>query len=367
MNNADASRFMRHAADLALRGRGPTAPNPCVGAVLVKDGAIVAEGWHQQYGKPHAEPNCLADARTKGIDPSECTMFVTLEPCNHHGKTPPCSKAVFEAGVREVFIGTLDPNPKAEGGATFLRDKGVIVHTGAEEQACRDLTADFRVWQFTQRPYVVLKMASTLDGRIACRSGHSKWISGEESRRRVHEIRSYCGAVIVGGGTFRADDPRLTVRSVAESGNQPLAVVVTSQLPEANAYYYLLRERADETIFWTTPEAAQSQAAEALKNAGCRVWGIANLEQGLIQLRSECGVWHVLCEGGGSLALSFIQSGLMDEFQHFVAPKIIGDSQAPGVFEGRAPLTMDDALNLRTASVTPSGDDTLIVYRPQED
>ena len=157
--------FMRRALELAERGRWSTAPNPTVGAVLVKDGAVAAEGWHQVCGQAHAEVNCLRDAASKGVDPRGGTLYVTLEPCNHFGKTPPCSHAVLEAGISRVVIGMLDPNAKAAGGADFLREHGVEVVSGVLEQECRDLVADFLVWQTTRRPYVILKMASTLDGR----------------------------------------------------------------------------------------------------------------------------------------------------------------------------------------------------------
>lgn len=371
MNADKAAYFMRHAARLARQGRGPTAPNPCVGAVLVRGGEIVAEGWHQRYGEPHAEPNCLADARARGIDPADCAMFVTLEPCNHQGKTPPCSKAVLEAGVKEIFIGTLDPNPKAEGGAQFLRTGGVTVHEGIEETLCRDLTADFRTWQFSKRPYVYLKMAATLDGRIATRTGHSRWISGEESRRAVHELRARCGAVVVGGGTLRADDPRLNVRGF-DGAQDPLAVVVTSSLPADPDVFFLTRERAGETIFWTTETAAETAEAEVLRQRGCRIWPLASqgsaldLGAGLERLREECKVWYVLCEGGGGLALSFIEAGIMDEFRLYTAPKIIGDHEAKSLFTGREPQTMDQALNLRLTETRPSGEDMLAIYRPLE-
>ncbi len=173
---------------------------------------MLAGGWHRRYGGPHAEPECLADARAKGVDPAGCTLYVTLEPCNHHGKTPPCTRAILEAGVREVVVGTADPNPVAGGGADFLRANGVAVRLGVEEALCRELIADFLVWQRTDRPYVYLKLASTLDGRIATRTGHSRWISGPESRAAVHALRARCQAVIVGGGPLRADAPRLPVR-----------------------------------------------------------------------------------------------------------------------------------------------------------
>lgn len=365
---------MRHAAELAERGRGTTAPNPCVGAVLVQDGRVAAEGWHQRYGGPHAEVECLADAARRGVDPADCALFVTLEPCNHQGKTPPCSRAVLKAGVREVYIGAMDPTEQASGGAAFLAANGVAVHAGVEEALCRDLIADFTVWRTTDRPYVYLKLAGTLDGRIATREGHSKWITCAESRAAVHTLRALCGAVIVGGNTLRADDPRLNVRRAEVRGRDPLAVVVTSRLPEAGEDYFLLRERPAETIFWTTADAADSDRARALARRGVRVWALPpdgadglDLAAGLARLRGECRAWYALCEGGGRLALRLTAGGLMDEFRFYVAPKILGDAEATPLFAGRAPRTMDQALGLRLADVRASGEDALLVLRPRRE
>ena len=208
--------FMREAAELAERGRWSAAPNPTVGAVLVRDGVVVARGWHTAYGKSHAEVECLKDAEAKGVDPSACTLVVTLEPCNHQGQTPPCTEAVIAAGIRHVVIGLRDPNPKAAGGMERLAEAGVEVEAGVCEELCRDLVADFLIWQTTKRPYVMLKLAMTLDGRIATRTGHSRWITGETARRQVHELRANVGraggAILVGGNTLHTDNPLLTAR-----------------------------------------------------------------------------------------------------------------------------------------------------------
>lgn len=196
----DDNGFMDLAIDLAERGRGRTAPNPCVGAVLTRGGAAVAQGWHTACGQPHAEVEALHDAAAKGVDPRQCTLYVTLEPCNHQGRTPPCTRAILEAGVPEVVVGCADPNPAvAGGGADFLRGRGVTVRMGVRERRCRDLIADFLIWQTTSRPYSILKLATTLDGKIATRDGKAAWISGEASRREVHRLRTWCQAVIVGG------------------------------------------------------------------------------------------------------------------------------------------------------------------------
>ncbi len=368
---------MTLAVELARRGRATTAPNPCVGALLAQGGQVLAKGWHTACGRPHAEVECLADARQKGVDPARCELYVTLEPCNHHGRTPPCTEAVLAAGIRRVFVGAADPNTAvAGGGIQRLREAGVEVVEGVAGQACQDLIADFRVWNETDRPYVHCKLAATLDGRIATRTGHSQWISGPESRAHAHALRADCGAVMVGGETFRADDPQLTARpGDSTPERQPLAVVVTSRLPKADEHFRLLRERPGETIFWTTAEAAESEAAGALCELGCAVWGLEpasdgqgglDLASGLTRLRAERQVWRVLCEGGGRLALSLLDAGRMDEFWLFIAPKILGDEAARPLFAGRAPQTMDQALDLRVAQTSRHGDDVLLVLRPQE-
>ncbi|MFP5238364.1 MAG: bifunctional diaminohydroxyphosphoribosylaminopyrimidine deaminase/5-amino-6-(5-phosphoribosylamino)uracil reductase RibD [Acidobacteriota bacterium] len=365
---------MSQALELASRGKGSTAPNPCVGAVLVRGGAVVAEGWHQRCGGPHAEVNCLADARDKGVDPAECTLYVTLEPCNHYGKTPPCTEAVLAAGIRKVVVGCADPNATVAGGGNArLRENGVEVVCGVLERQCRDMIADFVVWQTTKRTYNVLKMAATLDGRIAARTGHSAWVSGPESRALVQDMRARADAVLVGGGTLRHDNPRLTVRLEGrENGPQPLAVVVTSLLPEHDAPLSLLLNRPSQTIFWTGAASAASCRAEALRDKGVRVWELPNLGDrlqlapGFERLRAEAGCHATLCEGGGQLAFSLARQGLMDEFRYFLAPKILGDTSGVSVFSGACVERMDMALPLRLSAVRPSGQDLLMTYMPAD-
>lgn len=368
--------FMREAIALANKGRWQAAPNPTVGAVLVLNGAVVARGYHTACGNPHAEIECLRDAQEQGIDPSLCTMVVTLEPCNHYGKTPPCSQAVLEAGIKHVVIGLLDPNPKAKGGAQVLRDGGVLVETGILEQECRDLVADFLTWVTTPLPYTILKLAATLDGKIATRSGNSRWISGPESRARVHELRRNVGAVIIGGTTFRKDNPQLTSRLDGVT-KQPLAVIITSQLPNVPEAYKLLTERPEQTIFWTSEESAASDAARGLRNHGCTVMplpetsqgalGGRDLAYGLRWLRSMHNCHYTLCEGGGKLALAMLELEVAQEFQLHMAPKIMADAKAPGLFDGRCPMTMDDVMGLRMTATEKSGDDIIITLRRRED
>jgi diaminohydroxyphosphoribosylaminopyrimidine deaminase/5-amino-6-(5-phosphoribosylamino)uracil reductase len=194
--------LMLQAVALAAESRWQTCPNPNVGALLVKDGQVLASGRHKGPGLPHAEVEALRDAAAKGVNPADCTLVVTLEPCRHHGKTPPCTEAILRAGIRHVVVGANDPNPEAAGGAAILREAGVEVECGVALDPCLDLIDDFLTWQRTDLPYTLLKLASTLDGRIASRNGHSKWITCEETRRRVHALRRHMQAILVGGNTF---------------------------------------------------------------------------------------------------------------------------------------------------------------------
>ncbi|MDR0338837.1 MAG: bifunctional diaminohydroxyphosphoribosylaminopyrimidine deaminase/5-amino-6-(5-phosphoribosylamino)uracil reductase RibD [Desulfovibrio sp.] len=379
--------LMLKAVALAGQARWKTFPNPTVGALLVKDGVVAASGMHKGAGLPHAEIEALEDARNKGVNPAECVMVVTLEPCRHHGRTPPCTDAIIAAGIRHVVIGVQDPNPDAAGGAEVLRAAGVQVEMGAAQEECLDLIDDFITWQASRLPYTLLKLAATMDGRIASRSGHSKWISSAETRNRAHYLRRHMQAIIVGGNTFYQDDPQLTCRISPEDdpdmdpcAEQPLAVVVTSRLPEAGQPLYLLKNRAASTIFWTTVAAAASPKAEALRRMGIRVLGLPSeaktntrgfgmraeldVTEGFMHLREELGCHYVLCEGGGRLGLSLLDKGLAREFHLHLAPKILGDNQAIPLFDGRTPLNVEQALQLRITDAAPSGSDIVITMRP---
>lgn len=382
---------MLQAVAVADTARWQTAPNPRVGALLVRDGAVAARGWHRGPGLPHAEVEALADAASKGVNPAECVMVVTLEPCRHHGKTPPCVDALLAAGVRRIVIGAPDPNPEAAGGAELLRSRGVKVETGVALQECLDLIEDFTTWQTSDLPYTLLKLASTLDGRIATRTGHSRWISSPETRARVHLLRRHMQAVIVGGNTFYQDDPRLTHRpgsgdgaeaeaeECAQSSGQPFAVVVTSRLPEAGLAMRLLKERPESTIFWTTVAAAASPKAEALRKQGVRVLGLPShtktntrghgmraeldLAAGLTYLRKERNCHYALCEGGGRLGLSLLNAGLAGELHLHLSPRIFGDNEATPLFDGLAPMQIEEGLRLRITDTAPSGDDIMLTLR----
>ncbi len=379
---------MLRAARLALRGRGLTAPNPCVGAVLARDGEIVAEGWHKAPGGPHAEVECLSDARQKGVDPAASTLYVTLEPCNHQGKTPPCTRAILDAGVGRVVIGCVDPNPHvAGGGAEVLRAAGLDVVLGVQEALCLDLIDEFRIWSTTKRPYNILKMASTLDGKIAARGGRPQAVSGPESQADVHRLRSQVQAVIVGGNTFYGDNPELTCRLGADGlphdskGGfcQPLAVVVTSTLPKAYSTFNLLRQRPGQVLFWTSEYSAKTPLADELRERGTLIWGLPELpggqQQGAVdglsfagafeRLRAEFGCYRTLCEGGGQLALSLARQELVDEFVLYLAPRVLGDAEGKSLFAGASVQSMDETLNFRLAVADSCGDDLKLTYKPR--
>lgn len=378
--NTDYQSFMQEAIYLALKARWQTLPNPSVGALLVRNNEVVAQGWHKGAGKAHAEIEVINFAKENNIPLEECTLVCTLEPCHHEGKTPPCTKAILEAGIKKVVIGAMDPNSDAAGGAVFLKENGVEVITGVEEQDCLDLIDDFVTWQSTELPYTIIKLASTIDGRIATRTGNSKWVSSEESRQTVHVIRRHMHAVIVGGNTFYHDDPQLTCRLFGvDPEHQPLAVVVTSRLPDANSQYHLIKERPESTVFWTTVASAASPKAEALRKIGVTVLGLTStpglargsgmrsqldLKEGLLHLRKELNCMYVLCEGGGRLALAFLENSFAHELHLHLAPKILGDNEATPLFDGRSPDRIDEDLQLRIVDMQKNSEDLLVTLKP---
>lgn len=368
---------MREAILEARKGRFDTYPNPAVGAVLLHDGIIVARGHHARAGGPHAEIACLEDARRKGVSARGLTMVVTLEPCNHQGKTGPCSEALIEAGIARVVVGTKDPTSRASGGAQRLREAGVEVIEDVLEPECRLMVSDFLTWQTQNRPFVMLKLASTLDGRIATRSGKSRWITGEAARNDVHRLRAGVGraggAVIVGGSTFRNDNPRLDAREPHGGGPQPKAVVFTTSLPDASADCHLLRDRANDAIFFVNAKEAESEKAKALRDIGVAVVASAHgpnadvLDhlKSLVASMHELGMPYLLCEGGGRLGMRLIEAGLVDLFFMQTATKIVGDAEARSLFDGRSPDSMEEALHLKNVGTRLVGDDLSMAYVPE--
>lgn len=316
---------LRRALELAEGGRGRVSPNPLVGAVIVREGQAIGEGFHAELGGPHAERAALADCRERGEDPSGATMYVTLEPCAHQGRQPPCVEAILEAGIARVVIASDDPSEKAAGrGPGILRDGGVEVAfaAGAEATAARRLNQPFRKHARTGLPLVVLKMAMSLDGQTSTAPGDSPWISGPESRELVHRWRSESEAIAVGIGTALADDPLLTAR--IEGARQPLRVVFDSKarLPLDSQ---LLQTLDQAPVLIVTAPDAPSDRVSALEAAGAEILVATDIESALRDLgRRE--VTSLFLEGGRTLATAFTSSDLIDESRTFIAPMLIGPS-----------------------------------------
>lgn len=345
---SDDVKYMRRALELAEQGRGAVEPNPMVGAVLVKDGQIIGEGWHRIFGEAHAEINALTQA---GASAKDATLYVTLEPCCHFGKTPPCSQAVVNAGIRRVVIGMLDPFPKvAGGGRQQLLDSGIEVTVGIEESAAQELNAPYLKFLATGMPYVHAKWAMTLDGKIATRTGHSKWISNATSRQRVHDLRGRMDAIVIGIGTALADDSQLTVRPPGQ--RIPTRVVVDRHLriqPES----YLVRTAKEIPVWLVCLPGADQEKKRRLTDVGCQIMELpeSNLINELLKTMGDQRMTNVLLEGGSALFGAFHDADAIDEYHQFIAPKICGGQQALSPIAGEGSETMDNATPLQILSM----------------
>jgi len=362
MDKSIHEKYMQRAIDLALLAEGRTSPNPLVGAVIVREGKIVGEGYHQRAGEPHAEINALANA-----DDLACgaTIYVTLEPCCHYGRTGPCCEALIEAGVSEVIVATVDPNPKVAGqGIARLQEAGIRVQTGVLEDAARDINQPFFKRMQTGLPYVVLKTAMTLDGKIASAYGDARWVTGEESRRLVHEMRNRYDAVMVGANTVSKDDPQLNVRIEGIDKRDPVRVVVDGALTIPLTAQVVVTAEQQPTIILTSEEVAEVRVAEYI-NRGVQVIKVpgvpANLDlsQGLRQL-ADRGLSSLLVEGGGSLNWSLLKARLIDYWYAFIAMKVIGGAAAPTPIGGAGLALMQEAVPLVVKTQRIIGDDLLI-------
>lgn len=353
--------FMRQALDLAARGKGRTSPNPMVGSVVVRDGVVVGRGYYREYGGRHAEPQALEEAgdRARGAD-----LYVTLEPCCHRGGTPPCTDAVIASGVTRVHVAMTDPDRRVAGkGIERLRTEGIAVETGLLEAEARELNAAYIHHRTTGRPFVLLKLAQTLDGRIATRNGHSQWITGEAARERVHLMRSRADAVLVGIDTVLADDPRLTVRHV--EGRQPRRIVLDSRA-RTPLEARVLNGDAPATVCVT--DAAPADRIDGLKQTGAEVL-VLPAEDGsvpvdpLMSALGEAGIVTLMVEGGSRVAASFLREHAVDRVVCFVAPRILGEG-IPSI----AGLQLDDltkAIALCDPRVEQLGGDFLVTGTPE--
>jgi diaminohydroxyphosphoribosylaminopyrimidine deaminase/5-amino-6-(5-phosphoribosylamino)uracil reductase len=370
--HTDADRaHLARAVDLAERGRGRVSPNPVVGAVIARGGEVLGEGWHADFGGPHAEVAAISAAG--GADLTGSTLYVSLEPCCHAGKTPPCTDAILAAGIKRVVVASDDPSEKASGrGLGILRDEGVDVDVDDGELAgrARLLNQAFRKHARTGRPWVLFKSAQTLDGKVATSAGDSKWISSEASRELAHRWRASVDAVAVGVGTALADDPQLTAR-VPDVHRQPRRVVFdsTARLPLASQ---LVAAAPDPPLTVVVSRAAPRSATEGLRMAGADVI-VATGENEQARVRSaldqlgDTGVSSILLEGGPHLAGAFLDAGEIDEIRMFLAPLLLGGRTARDPLEGEGPERIADAVRALTLDCeSVSGEDLLISARLKE-
>ena len=359
-------KFMRYALRLGRRGLGRTSPNPPVGAVIVIGDRIVGKGWHRRCGLPHAEIEAIKDAERKGItDFSGATMYVTLEPCTHYGRTPPCAEELVRRGFKRVVIGTTDPNPVVNGrGVSFLRRSGVEVIVGVLEREAKRLIEHFRTFITQKRAFLAVKWAQSIDGKIACEDGSSQWISSDAARKFAHKLRDTHDVVIVGAGTVMADNPRLTVRLV--KGRNPVRLIVGGRR-KLSASLEVFNDNAARTIL-VTP--SNEPFCDGEPRGKVEIWRyddsggeLPRLRWILRRLASE-GLTSALLEGGAKLIGAAFEEKVADRIYAIVSPKIIGSSGINSV-EVRLTATMDDVLGLDDVTVKKLGEDVLITGIPK--
>jgi diaminohydroxyphosphoribosylaminopyrimidine deaminase/5-amino-6-(5-phosphoribosylamino)uracil reductase len=354
--------YMKRALSLARKGEGRTSPNPMVGAVIVKKGCIIGEGYHRKFGENHAEINAINSA-TEFMDGA--IIYVTLEPCSHYGKTPPCVDRIIESGAQRVVIGVLDPNPVVSGkGIKKLNDNGIATHIGVLEDECRDLNEKYFKYMTTKIPFVTLKYAQTIDGRIASSTGHSKWISSQESLRFAHKLRARHDAVLVGADTVIKDDPELTVRLI--KGRNPLRVIVDSTIKIPYNARILKDQENAKTLVATTSQSSVGRRSK-LKEMGVETLIVGVNDEGRVDHRKllaelgKRGVSSVLVEGGSKIITSFVRENLSDRLVVITAPKILG--QGVEAIGDLGIKNVDDSIRLTLNRVFRKGDDIIMDLR----
>ncbi|MCQ2442746.1 MAG: bifunctional diaminohydroxyphosphoribosylaminopyrimidine deaminase/5-amino-6-(5-phosphoribosylamino)uracil reductase RibD [Oscillospiraceae bacterium] len=352
-------KYMKRAIELAKKGVGWVNPNPMVGAVIVKDDKIIAEGWHHCYGEFHAERDALSRCTES---PDGATMYVTLEPCCHHGKQPPCTDAILEAGIVRVVIGSGDPNPLVAGkGLDILRSHGIAVTEHVLEEECLALNRSFFHYIQTKRPYVTMKYAMTMDGKIACHTGASKWVTGEDARSHVQTLRHRHTGIMVGIGTVLADDPMLNCRM--EGGRNPIRIVCDTQLRTPLSAQLVQTAKEIPTIIATSvTETAQHRS---YLECGCQIITISkknghlNLNL-LMEELGQRGIDSILLEGGSHLNWSALEAGIVREVKAYFAPKLFGGALAKSPVEGMGVSNPSECFILKNLKITPLGEDILI-------
>lgn len=358
--------YMEYAIKLAMRGEGWVSPNPLVGAVIIKEGKIIGEGWHERYGEAHAERNALLHCKES---PVNSTLYVTLEPCCHQGKQPPCTEAIIKAGIKKVVIGTKDPNPLVAGkGIQILKDHGIEVIQGILEEKCRDINRVFFHYIQTGMPYVTMKYAMTMDGKIATAAGKSKWITGEAAREHVHKQRHKNRGIMVGVGTIIKDNPMLDCR--IEGGRNPLRIICDSHLRIPKNAKVVTTAEEIPTYLVTTIE--DQEKWKPYVEAGCKIIVVpeaenkVNIEVMLKEL-GKAGIDSILLEGGGQLNGSFLSSGLFNALQVYLAPKLFGGKEGISPIGGAGILDPKDSIFLKNRKITLLGQDILIESEVERD
>jgi diaminohydroxyphosphoribosylaminopyrimidine deaminase/5-amino-6-(5-phosphoribosylamino)uracil reductase len=366
MAAADDIRYMKLALRLARKGLGRTSPNPMVGAVVVDQGEILGQGFHRKAGLPHAEREALDQAgeRARGA-----TLYVNLEPCNHFGRTPPCTRSILEKGIKRVVFGMHDPNPGVKGGGeAFLRSRGIEVTPGVLERDCLVLNEVFVRWVTSGRPFVFLKAAISLDGRIATRTGDSRWISNEHSRRLVHQLRNQVDGIVVGIGTVRKDDPQLTVRLSRGKTKDPLRIVIDPLLTISIQARVL--EGPGRTLI-ASGERGPMQKKQLLEARGVEVLVLpekdGRISMGdLLDQLGKRGITSILVEGGAEIYGSFLQERQVDKLVLFIAPLLIGGKEAKGMIGGAGAGLITEAFRLQNLKTTRIGGDILVEAYPEK-
>ena len=362
------SDYMQLALELATTAKGNTNPNPCVGAVVVKDGVIVGTGLHRKAGEPHAEVHAfnMAGEYAKGA-----TLYVTLEPCSHYGKTPPCAMLVKESGVSRVVVAMMDPNPSVAGrGINILKEAGIEVEVGLLEQDARRLNERFIHNMLTNKPFVISKFAMTMDGKIATHNGHSKWITSHEARLQVHKLRHEMDGILVGVGTVLADNPSLTTRLQNREGKNPIRIILDSELKtplEAN----IVNTAEAQTIIVSGKDVDATKVKQ-LTEKGVQILTVSKTEQGLnlgemLDELYKLGITDVLVEGGAEINGSFLSARLINKVLIFMAPKILGGRHSKTPFAGMDIDCIDEGLQLEFDSIEQVGPDLCITAYPADE